>query len=56
MRNVILVVAVIWMLIVAGFNLLGLATGWSVILSTIITAILGGIAYWIYKKYLDNYY
>jgi uncharacterized membrane protein YuzA (DUF378 family) len=55
MRNIILVIAVVWMLIVAGFNLLGLVMGWSVILATIITAILGGCAYWIYRKYLDTY-
>jgi len=50
MRNILTIGMVVWMFFVAGFVMLKLATGLAIILATILLVIIGGIAYWIYKK------
>jgi hypothetical protein len=54
MRNILTIVMVVWMFFVAGLVMLNLATGWAIIIATLLVVVIGGIGYWIYKK-MDMY-
>jgi glycerol-3-phosphate acyltransferase PlsY len=59
-KNIILIIAVIWFILLIGFNMVGLSAGWAMICATMLMAIVGVITYPLYKKYIgrnqDKYY
>lgn len=53
MRILLYIGAVAWLIIFAGFIMLGLAAGWAMICSVPIMIIVGLIGLWVYRKYRD---